>query len=209
MRGFLKACAWIGGILGVIAIILYAFIVDTWTFPTDDARLIAAVAPTLAPGDSLLVARRMGTSPGHLTRCPAPDGSGWVVGRVAAVYGDTITVTNQGMRIVGRVSEPSRTCDIPKFSVKNPANGEDTDLACSNIELGRGTRILYHRDLPHPDTTAVVESGMAFLLSDDRHFHYDSRDVGQIDPTTCQDIYLRLWSAEGWMDGPNRLTGLW
>lgn len=209
MRGFAKGMAWVGGILDVVVLLLYVFVVDTWELPNDDPRLATSVEPLLHAGDSLIIARRTGTSLGHLTRCPAPDGSGYVVGRVAAVYGDTITVTNGGMRIQGRVGEPSRTCDVAKVSVKHPANGEQVDLRCGVVELGRSTRILFHPDLPQPESTHVVESGKVFLLSDDRHFHYDSRDVGQIDPATCQDLYLRLWSAEGWSDGSSRLTGIW
>ena len=55
----------------------------------------------------------------------------------------------------------------------------------------------------------AIEAGKWYLVSDDRHIHLDSRDFGQIDPTTCQHIVYRLQSAKGFGDSKRRLSVIW
>ena len=63
-------------------------------------------------------------------------------------------------------------------------------------------------------TTAVkfdetVESGLVYLLSDNREFHEDSRDFGPVPKESCTEtIFFRLWGAEGWGDAETRMTYL-
>ncbi len=212
MRLFLKIVGWVGGILGVIALILYATLFDIWTVPIDDPQAGVAGLPTLAAGDVVLVTRRSTTSFGSLVRCTDPDSpSRFIVGRVVGLSHDAVDLVDESLSVNGKHEASSGQCESQVVTMKVPATGQDIDLRCLRQEFA-GTEIefLYTNDHPEGATHAVVEPGRAFLLSDNRHLHLDSRDFGQVVTTTCQHVVYRLVGAEGWTGAPKRrLSFLW
>jgi signal peptidase I len=63
--------------------------------------------------------------------------------------------------------------------------------------------------MPEPPTKTTVPAGSWFLVSDDRHVHLDSRDYGEVDPSTCQHVVFRLVGAAGFGDSRKRLSIVW
>ncbi|MEO6418271.1 MAG: signal peptidase I, partial [Polyangiaceae bacterium] len=168
--------------------------------------------PTLATGDVVVVTRRSTTSFGSLVRCTDPDAPGrYVVGRVVGLSHDTVDLVDEQLSVNGRHEASSGQCDPRQVTMKVPATGQDLELRCLRQEFA-GTEIefLYTNDHPEGATHATVEPGKAFLLSDNRHLHLDSRDFGQVGTTTCQHVVYRLWGAEGWSgSAKRRLSFLW
>jgi signal peptidase I len=213
MRSLVKPAAWIIGVMLVVGGLSYAFIVDAWQVPGDDPRLAVSLTPNAHPGDLLLVSRSTGGRLGWLVRCPDPDAPGrFVMGRVLATGGQTITVDQDLVAINGRRFTLPMGCgeDGAKVSVVNPANNEDVDLNCTFEETGSS---MHKVTFAAPSTEARAESrvdpGKVYLVSDDRHFHLDSRDFGQVDADGCQHIIYRLWGKTGWGDSSGRLTLLY
>jgi signal peptidase I len=210
-RTFLKGVAWFLGVSTVIGIIVYFVWLDAWVVPTDDVRLGPAIAPNLKEGDTLLISRSTGGTLGWLLRCPDPDAPGrFVLGRVIATGGQTIKIERDVVFIDGRALTLPTSCSQENWTVVNPATGEEVKLFCHVEELGSQ----YHEVLHLPSggegkTESTIDPGKAFLVSDDRHIHMDSRDYGQVDLNQCQHVVFRLWSAQGWGDGAGRLTLLY
>ena len=212
MRLMFKIIAWVGGILGVIGLIVYATLFDVWRVPTDDPQFGVAGLPTLAPGDLVLVTRRSTTSFGSLVRCTDPDAPGrFVVGRVVGLTRDTVDLVQESLSVNNRHEPSSGNCDPQRVVVKVPATGQDLELVCLRQEFA-GTEIEFLAAPDHQEgaTHAVVETGNVFLLSDNRHLHLDSRDFGQVVATSCQHIVYRMWGAEGMSSSPKRrFSFLW
>ena len=210
-RWLLKAFAWFFGISLVVSLIVYAVWLDVWTVPSDDVRLGPALAPNMNQGDFLLVSRSTGTKLGWLMRCPDPDAPGrWVVGRTIALAGQNIVIEQDQVSIDGRRLTTPSSCSKTNVNVVNPANGEELKLYCHVEELGsQYHEVLYLSKNTEGKHESNIDPGKAFLVSDNRHIHLDSRDYGQVDPSTCQHIVFRLWSAQGWGDSSGRFTLLY
>jgi signal peptidase I len=208
MRGFFKVLLWIAGVLGVILLVLYAFFFDVWTVPTDDPVASVAIQPTLMPGDVLVVARSGGGNRGNLMRCPDPRASGrFVVGRAMAFVPEHIDIAGEVVSIDRSRMPSPRAC--PGAVLRDPNTGEDVDLACSVEEFANMTYDAYRaRNRSEPPTKFDVASG-AYLVSDNRHMHDDSRDFGTMSLSGCQHILFRLWSAAGFFDGKHRFDVIW
>jgi signal peptidase I len=211
MRSFLRVVAWLLGVLGLIALVLYAFVFDVWTVPSDDPLLAASIEPTLGAGDVVLVTRHTSVARGNLLRCPDPQAPGrFVIGRAMARFGDKIDLRDEIVSIDGRHTPSPRRCDPPDTVVRDPQTTEEVSLVCAIEEYGEMTySALRTQDHPEPPTKAEVEAGHWFLVSDDRHLHLDSRDFGQIDPVGCQHIVFRLVGAAGFGDAKKRLSIIW
>jgi signal peptidase I len=213
VRSFFRGVAWLVGILAVLALILYATVFDVWVVPSDDPSFTASILPTLAPGDVLLVTRH-GSAPSFesLEKCADPDAPGrFVVARVAGVADDKIEVSKDAFRRNAQaLSIGSSGCDTPKVDVENPTSHEAVTLACIRTDAaGLSHSILHGTADFENDVAATVDPNRIYLLSDDLHFHQDSRDYGQIDPATCQHIVFRLYGAAGITDGSRRFVLLW
>jgi signal peptidase I len=184
---------------------------EPWTVPADDAQLGASIEPTLSVGDVILVTRGSGASDGALVRCADPDAAGrYVVARVVAHTGDTVEFSNGLMLLNGKTPSASAACDPAIVRIKNPANQEDEELACSLEDLGGGLHpALRAQKGATRDSKAEVEPGKVYLVSDNRVMHLDSREVGMVAPSSCHHVALRLWSSAGWSDSKKRLTVLW
>jgi signal peptidase I len=214
MSPWIKILAWVAGILGALFGILYAFFYDYWRVPDDDPLLTAAIAPTLEPGDLLIVSRRTAIDRGNLLRCPDPQAPGrYVIARAIGHWGDQLDLSNESVSIDRHNMPSPRACEPAEVTVRNPATDQDTVLSCSVEEYGEMTyQALRSRDAPEPFHKVTVELGKWFLVSDDRHVHLDSRDFGQVEGGPaggCQHILFRVVGPGGFFDAKSRLSIIW
>jgi signal peptidase I len=211
MRTWLKILAWVGAILAIAGLVLYAFVFEVWTVPSDDAIEAASIQPTLSAGDVVLLSRHTSVARGNLLRCPDPQAPGrFVIARAIAVGGETLELRDEVVMIDGRHMPSPRACDTPTVLLHDPQTDEDVSLRCSVEELGeRDFSTFRANDHPEPPTKASVESGRWYLVSDDRHVHVDSRDFGQVDVGACQHVVFRVVSQAGFGDSKTRLSIIW
>jgi len=211
MRAWLKLLVWVAVVLGVVALVLYAFVFDVWTLPVDDPMEAASVEPTLSAGDVVLVSRHTTVSRGNLLRCPDPQAAGrFVVARAVASSGENVEIREETVLVDGTRLPSPRACDTPSVLVHDPQSDDDVSLHCSVEDFGeRDFWALRSIEHPEPPSKAVVDPGRWYLVSDDRHVHVDSRDFGQIDTSTCQHIVFRLESRAGFGDQKKRLSIIW
>lgn len=202
MRKFLKFIAWTTGIIAVVVLILRATVLRVWTIPDDDV-LGASLAPTLAAGDVVLVWTVGERGANDLVRCTDPeDPQRWVMGRVYATAGDTISLENGIVTLNGRRYNTSENCVNGTVTIQDPGSGHTKELSCARIEFAGGWHfIALGTDAAGKDPQHKVGPGRFYLVSDNRADHEDSRDFGAIDATTCRDkVVFRLWSKEGFGD---------
>jgi signal peptidase I len=205
-----KALLWIAGIFAVVAGVLRATIFDVWVIPDDDAYFAASVAPSLLPGDVVLLATRGNRSLGDLVRCPDPQvGGKWVVGRILGEPNDRVHIDDRGVQINNRSIPTALAC--PPHKMNDPQTGNEVTLPCG-VEDYAGRRYMRVTS-PSADVrnaavdTTITGTGQAYLISDNRYYHNDSRDFGLVPKSTCDGrIVFRLWGASGWMDADRRLT---
>jgi len=211
MRTWLKIVAWVVGILGVVATLLYVLVFDVWTVPTDDPMESASIEPTLSAGDVVLVSRHTSVERGNLLRCPDPQAPGrFVIARAISPGGEAVEIRDEVVTIDGKRTPSPRACDTPTEVIHDPQTGEDLTLHCSVEEYGeRDFWALRAADHPEPPFKITVEPGKWLLVSDDRHVHVDSRDFGQLEVSACQHIVFRLVSAAGFGDQKKRLSIIW
>jgi signal peptidase I len=183
-----------------------------WQVPEDDAELGASVAPTLRPGDWLILWRLTPPGFGDLVLCPDPEEPGEVlIARIAGEEGDTVMVDEDGnLQVNGVRMLSERACKPPTFKVENPRTGDEVELRCDTEVLGgvhhqRGMRPSSSlRPLP---INRKVDDGKLFLVSDNRLHPFDSRDFGALPREGCSErIIFRLVSRLGFSHVSTRLT---
>jgi signal peptidase I len=211
MRTWLKIIAIVMAVLGAIALALHLLFYDLWRVPADDPLLTASVAPTLGAGDLVVIKRNAWVGRGELLRCTDPDVAGrFVIARAIARSGEHVELVDEAVTIDGTRTPSPRACDSPSVTVYDPRINDDVALWCSIEDYGdRPFGVLRERQHPERLTRATVEPARWFLVSDNRHVHLDSRDFGQIDPTTCQHVVFRIVSAAGLGDSQRRLNIIW
>jgi len=155
------------------------------------------MAPTLVRGERVLISKRAAPEPGAIAVCRHPSRDGWVVGRVAAVAGQTIRSFRDVLRIEGE-PVPFEERGVAEFY------NADTDLERSVIwgveSLPSGKHRIFHgSNRQHAVRKATVEPGKIYLLGDYRgHSGQDSRAYGQVDASTCRGaIVFRLTPSDG------------
>lgn len=208
MRSLLRLLLWIAAIGGAAAYLLHLLWFDAWVIPNDDPMLILSMMPTLGPGDTVIVQREAVPKFGQLARCPAPDLPGhYVVGRVFGEQGDQVQVV-QERALVNNTRIPTRhMCN--SVTVPDPVSEVPTSLSCSVEDNGAWTYSVLRGERPDRDhLIPKVEDGKLFILSDNRHFHQDSRDFGPVDASTCEHVVFRLW-GESFGDASRRFDILW
>ncbi len=211
MNALLKFFLWVAVIIGAVCGILYYALFDVWTLPTDDPQFAASVQPTLAAGDTILLSRHGSPAFGNLVRCADPDAPGrFVVARLIGNTGDKVSIESESLTINGTHNISPRACETPQMTLTNPATGDEEKLGCREEELGGSTiDVLHSAEHPEAPRSLVVDADRAFLVSDNRHMHLDSRDFGTISPSTCKHVVFRLWSAAGFGDSKHRFTFIW
>ncbi|MBK8255756.1 MAG: signal peptidase I [Polyangiaceae bacterium] len=208
MRKFWRGLGWTVGALAVIALFLRLFFITVWTMP-DDPYLVSN-APTLAPGDVVLVLHRGEPGFGDLVRCPDPQQPGqWVVGRIAGVSGDQVEMDGARLVVNGKTYSGESACTEPRMMVRHPETQKETEVACEVVQMGGGWhyRAAAITQFQEQKKSASVGFGKVFLASDNRTMHDDSRDFGLLDRDTCKErVVFRLWSKAGWSDDKSRMT---
>jgi signal peptidase I len=137
-----------------------------------------------------------------------PDGSGkFIVGRVFGLERDDVEVNNE--RVATNGKGPATRFGCGTVSVVHPVSGQATSLTCS-VEDNRAFTysVLTHPEYREGQRSAKVEAGKAYLVSDNRHIHLDSRDFGLVDVSTCEHVVFRLW-GQSFADGTHRFNILW
>ncbi|WP_437733406.1 signal peptidase I [Sorangium sp. So ce1335] len=209
MRKLLNGLLWILGTLVVIGAVLRALVLDVWTVP-DDPLLGASIAPSLAPGDTVVVLTRGTPGFGELVRCPDPEAPGsHIVGRIAGVPGDTVEVDHSALLVNGHRYDAEVACAEPRLTLTDPATGNPVELACDMVMMGPGLHLRATGRKPPLERRHRVEvrPDTVFLLSDNRSYHDDSRDFGLQPRAACnQRIVFRLWGGGGWGDAQRRFT---
>lgn len=212
--GFLRLLGFTILTLGVIVGVLRLTCLRWWQVPEDDPDLAASIAPTLAPGDWVILWRGNAPGFGDLVLCPDPEDPAQVfIGRIAAEGGDVLTIDETGSLTVNNSRVRSeRACDVAKFKVENPRSGEEVELRCDIEALGG----VHHKRALVPSATAPlkpikmtreVEVGALFLVSDNRYFPFDSRDFGPLPKASCKESFIfRLVSRLGFSHVKTRLS---
>jgi signal peptidase I len=211
MRGWFHFLAWVGGLVAAVLALLYATLFDVWTLPTDDPLFAASVEPTLSAGDVVVVLRHGSVGRSDLVRCADPQAPGrFVVARAIARSGEQVDIAGEVVSVDRRRTPSPRACESPRVTLHNPNTDQDVDLVCAVEDYGGSNfEALRAASQPEPTTSATVESGLWYLVSDDRHVHLDSRDFGQVSGSTCQHVVFRFVSAAGFGDAKKRLTFVW
>lgn len=212
LRKLGKGLLWTALILGVVGGALRLLLVRTWTVPSDDPVLSASIAPSLAPGDFVLLLHAGSVGFGDLVRCTDPDEPRrWIIGRIAGESGDTVEI-NQGRVTVNGVSAAIEHACVPNtLSIPDPNTGSAVDLRCDMEDLGgnvhmRGAGAKRGMGVDAP-IKRTVQAGFFFLVSDNRTYPSDSRTFGAVPIETCDArIIIRIWSADGFGDAEKRLS---
>lgn len=205
---FTRSLVWLTAIASAIGLLLYLFVFDTWEIPGNDPLFVASVEPMLKPQDRVLTSRNSTAKFGELARCLVPDGRGtYAIGRVFGIEGETVEVLNERVAVNGKGPASRFACG--RVDIVHPVSLELVGLTCTVEDNGAFTySVLTHPEFREGHTVAKIEPGKAFLVSDDRHIHQDSRDFGQVDASTCQHIVFRLW-GERFTDSSRRFNILW
>lgn len=212
--GFIRAVGFTIVVLGVVIGSLRLTCLRWWQVPEDDPELAASIAPTLLPGDWLILWRGHMPGFGDLVVCPDPEAPGLVfIGRIAGEGGDTLAIDEVGALTVNNARVRSESaCTTPTFTVAHPTTGDEVELRCDIETLGG---VHHRRALVPASNVAIkpvaskreVEPGSVFLVSDNRLFFFDSRDFGPLPKASCKEsIIFRLVSRLGFGHVPTRLT---
>lgn len=206
MRKLARALGWIVAVLVIAGLVVRTFFVDTWVVP-EEARLAASVVPTLRGGDVVLVLK--GTPGfGDLTRCTNAEDKP-VVGRVAGRVRDRVITEGRELVVNDKRYDSESACPEPTVTVEHPVTQAEETLSCDVVMMGSGWHyrgFASNRTFINRTMTDVGE-GMFYLLSDDRTFHYDSRDYGTVPADSCKGrIFFRLWSKAGFSDANSRFS---
>lgn len=212
MRGFTRFLLWVAAIGGAICLLLYLLVFDVWTIPHGpDKGFETSILPALMPEDKILIKRGSIPKFGELARCQNPTASGqWVVGRVFGEPGDKVEVSDRGVTTNGKAVGSTHGCE--KMVIPHPVTENLVTMSCSVAETGAWTFSYLNAEngtfLSAGTSSARVEAGRLYLVSDNRLMHQDSRDFGQVDSATCEHIVYRLW-GERFTDSSRRFTILW
>jgi signal peptidase I len=207
----LRVVVWLVIALGVAVGVARATMLRWWQVPIGDADLGASIAPTLWPGDWVLLWRLTPPGYGDLVLCPDPDEPAQpVIGRIAGEGGDELKITEDGQLVINGARVASeQACRPREFEVPDPCWGEPRKLNGEMELLGgvshkRGNGGVSMR----PNAREVdVPDGHVFLVSDNRQYPFDSRHFGALERRSCKERFLfRLVSHDGFFDVERRLS---
>jgi signal peptidase I len=212
MAAILRFLLWTVLVLGAIGLFLHLTVLRVWRVPMNDPVLQASLAPTLQPGDLVLLWRLTEPTFGDLVLCPEPDyPERVVVGRVFAEGGDSIEFDKGAPKVNGEGFKAERQCSPTQFAVIHPDDeSKEVRQSCyweamaNRLHMAGSTAGFGSaRDWQKVN----VPPGQLYLVSDNRLFPYDSRDYGPVVRDTCREtVVFRLVSRQGWGDREARLT---
>lgn len=198
----------VAAILGVARLVAVRWI----HLPVNDPVLETSVQPTLEGGDLVVLWRLSKPAFGDLILCPEPEfPDRYVIGRLLGLPGDTIHFKNGVPTVNGKALVVERGCDPPIYTFPHPDRpSEEVQQSCSWEAVGGGLHMMGEPQIgpiAPEDRQYEVPEDRWFLVSDNRHFSYDSRDFGFVEPASCKElVLLRLVSRRGWSDSKRRLT---
>jgi signal peptidase I len=207
-----KFVLWTSIIAGVTWGALRLLLVKTWTVPSDDPALTSSIAPSLGPGDLVLLLHGLPIGFGDLVRCKDPDEPRrWVIGRIAGEAGDTVELNSSRLLINGRMADVDHACAPPKIKVPHPNTEGEVELHCDMEDLGG---VIHMRAHGNPEGRAqsapvkrTVPPNSYFLISDNRAYPSDSLTYGAVPTDSCDArIIFRIWSSKGFGDAERRFT---
>jgi signal peptidase I len=201
---------WTAIIGGAVVGIARATTLRWYRVPDGDPVLTASLSPNLRAGDLILLWRLTAPDVGDLVMCPDPQmPSRIVVGRVMGEEGERVRVEGTDVYVNAKRLATERACDA--FSENDPNSGLPVQQSCSE-EVLRGRTHRRGASMKPPsravgDTDREVPEGKVYLVSDNRHFPYDSRDYGAVDRAGCKEfVFFRLVGKGGWSDADARFT---
>ncbi len=212
MRQLGRFIVWTTLIVGVLVGLLRATTLRWWQVPERDPVLTASLSPTLRVGDWVLLWRLTEPKVGDLVLCADPQApSRQVLGRLYAEEGEQVRVSAAGeVFINGKAAPTERGCS--PFREQDPSTKLTVEQTCSEVVLRgrshpRGNRMTGEEQGTGIAQDRQVPPGQAFLVSDNRHFPYDSREYGTVTRATCQEfVFFRLWGAGGYGDTSRRFS---
>ena len=211
MRQVLRFLVWAAIAFGFVVAIARVIAIRWWRVPEGDPWLEASIAPTLRGGDLVLLWRATKPGIGDLVICPEPGApERIVVGRVAGRGGDMVTLRASTVQRNRQTTRTERGCLKGEFEVQDPKSGKSVTQSCQMEDMFgvihmRGSIVA--QTTSRPDKTFRVSAGHLFLVSDNRHYPYDSRDFGAVERAQCKEtVFFRLWSRTGFFDEPSRFT---
>jgi signal peptidase I len=209
MGKVVRGLLWIAAIVFLFGLGLRATFLDALVVPDDD-KTSAAVAPSLAGGDTVIYFRRNKPAFADLVRCTDPDdATRFVFGRVVGLDGDVVETNGAELAVNGKRYYAETACAQTKYTVPHPTAGSTVDLRCDQVSMGGHPHLRGQSEKAgiFSPTKTTVGAGMVFLLSDDRSYHDDSRDFGTVRADTCTGrIFFRVVGKEGWSDDKRRMT---
>jgi signal peptidase I len=210
MQGLLRVMVWIVVIFGAACALLYFTVFDVFTVPGDDPAMLASITPNVGSGDLLLTLRHGDVHGGNLVRCTDPqEPRRSVIARLEAIGGETIEIQNQRVNLDGKGLAIVHGCGRTETLTKAVTN-EQLTFACFVEDYSSEHEVLVYPESNEGSTAkSKVSSDKGFLVSDNRYWHLDSRDYGEVPLSSCAHIVFRLWSGAGWFDAHHRLNLLW
>ncbi len=195
-------------VLGLLRLVAIRWI----RLPENDPVLETSVLPTLEGGDLIVLWRLSKPAFGDLVLCPEPQfPTRFVIGRIAGLPGDAVALKDGAPFVNGKPFVLDRSCEPTTFRFTHPDRpSEEVEQGCSWESMGGGMHTMGYPQIGAivpEDRKYEVPDGQWFLLSDNRHFSYDSRDYGFVDASSCKELVVaRLVSRRGWSDAARRLT---
>lgn len=210
---FLRGLFWLLLLAGIVVGAARLTCLRWWQVPEDDPTLTTSLAPSLAPGDWVLLWRLTPPGFGDLVLCPDPGEAGQVVvGRIVGEGGDHLTVDEDGLIQINNIRQSSEGVCARRatIQVSHPRSGDPVELRC-DIEILGG---VHHQRARRPSAgvkpaavSADVKPGKLFLISDNRYYPFDSRDYGAVPIESCSEaVFFRLVSRLGFSDVASRLS---
>lgn len=191
MRSGLGCASWIGAAVIVVLLVLKVGFFDVAEMGHN------GMAPTLLRGERVVIRKRAQPEVNAIMVCRHPTEDGWVVARVAATEGQTVSSFGDALEIDGD-PVPFEKRGVTEFY------NEDNDLEQSVIwgnETTEGSphTVFHARDPRHQVRKTTVDPGKVYLLGDYRgYMGQDSRAYGQVDAQSCRGaIVFRLVPAAG------------
>jgi signal peptidase I len=211
MGKWLRVIGWVSVVLGVIVGALRLTVISWWQVPSDDPALSASIAPSLYPGDWVLLYNKTPVF-GDLTRCQDPqEPRRFVVGRVMGEPRDSIELNGWDVVVNNKRSVQEHRCSNEIVHIPDPSTGTDIELYCAieGIVSHKHMRGTSTKNSPYNVTTrkATVGDDHFYLVSDNRVFPMDSREYGAVLRGTCKEqIFFRLVGQKGFGDAQTRLS---
>ncbi|MCU0656863.1 MAG: signal peptidase I [Polyangiaceae bacterium] len=210
MGKLLRTVGWVSIVLGVIVGGLRATVLEWWRVPVDDPQHGASLAPSLYPGDLVLLWKGS-LKAGDLVRCADPEAPGrHVVGRIMGEAGDNVELSGVDVIVNERRTVQEHSCSPAKVTVQDPSTGADVELHCG-IEVLQSRKHMRATGMNSARSTvsrkATVAEGQVYLVSDNRAYPFDSRDYGGIPKASCKSfVFFRIKGLKGFGDAETRLT---